>query len=306
MRRPVSAHGGMWISTLIWGANFAVIKYTLRDIPPLPFTAIRFASGSLVLVLVLGWLGRLRMPPAGLLLPLLLYGVIGNTLYQLCFISGLARTSATNGALILASLPTMVTISAAFLGFERPSRAQLWGVVVATVGVVLVILGGHSTLQKGGLLGDGLMLAATVFWTAYTLGMRRLSGKLPPLEVTAWTLFTGTPGLVVAGIPGLLRLDWTAVTPGAWSGIAYSALLSLSVAYILWSRAIEQLGAGRTAIYSCVIPVVATLVAIVLLGEQPTLFHFLGGPLVLGGVLLTQSRPRSLVPGNPIEEELVS
>jgi drug/metabolite transporter (DMT)-like permease len=306
MRRPVSAHGGMWISTLIWGANFAVMKYALRDIPPFPFTAIRFASGSLVLVLVLLWLGRLRMPPAGLFRPLLVYGVIGNTIYQLCFISGLARTSATNSALILASLPTMVTISAAFLGLEQPSRSQLWGVAVATVGVILVILGGHSRLQGGSLLGDGLMLAATMLWTAYTLGMRQLSRRLPPIEATAWTLFTGTPGLVIAGIPGLLRVNWTAVTLGAWSGVAYSALLSLSVAYILWSRAIEQLGAGRTAIYSCVIPIVATLVAILLLGEHPTLFHFIGGPLVVGGVLLTQSQPRPLARPETGEEELVS
>jgi drug/metabolite transporter (DMT)-like permease len=275
----------MLVTTLIWGANFSVVKLALREIPPIPLTGIRFVTGSFLLGLTLIWQGRLRRPPAGLLRPLIIYGLIGNTVYQLCFINGLARTSATNSALILASLPTMVTLSAAALGLEHPSRRQFWGVVLATTGVALVVQGRARAGADGGLVGDGLMLAATCCWTAYSLGLRTLSGKLPPLELTAWTLFTGTPGLVVVALPGLLRLEWAAVSPAGWGAVAYSAILSLTAAYFLWSRSIRQLGAGPTAIYSCAVPLVAAVVAILLLGEHPTWLHFAGGALIVSGVL---------------------
>ncbi|HXW96876.1 MAG TPA: DMT family transporter [Gemmatimonadales bacterium] len=287
MRRPFSPHLGMVLTTLIWGANYTVVKLAIREIPPFPFTAIRFAAGSLVLGAVLALGGRLRRPPPGLLLRLIVLGVTGNTCYQLCFISGLARTSATNSALILGSLPAMVAVSAGVLGLEHHSSRQRWGILFATLGVIAVVLGRRGPVGGASHLGDGLMLAATGCWTAYSLGMRRLSGRMPPLELTAWTLFTGTPGLVLAALPGFVGMQWGAVSTAAWGGVAYSAVLSLTVAYVLWSVGIRALGAGRTAIYSCGVPLVAATIAMLFLGERPNLAHALGAALIVGGVLLT-------------------
>ena len=289
----------MLLTTLIWGGNFTISKLALREIPPLQFTAIRFVAGSLVLAIVLLRLDRLRWPPAGMGWPLIILGLIGNTLYQLCFIHGLFRTSATDAALILASLPTMVTVSAALLGLEQTTVRQRWGVVLATTGVVAIVLRNGFGQGGGDLVGDLLMLAATGCWTIYSLGLRRISGSMPALELTAWTLFTGTPGLFLMGLPGLVALDWGGVSLAGWAAVGYAALLSLTAAYVLWSRSIRALGAGRTAIYSCGVPLVAATVALLLLGEQPTLAHALGATLIISGVLLSN---RGLVPSTPPPE----
>ena len=298
-RARASAHLGMLLTTLIWGGNFTISKLALREIPPLQFTAIRFVAGSLVLAIVLLRLDRLRWPPAGMGWPLIILGLIGNTLYQLCFIHGLFRTSATDAALILASLPTMVTVSAALLGLEQTTVRQRWGVVLATTGVVAIVLRNGFGQGGGDLVGDLLMLAATGCWTIYSLGLRRISGSMPALELTAWTLFTGTPGLFLMGLPGLVALDWGGVSVAGWAAVGYAALLSLTAAYVLWSRSIRALGAGRTAIYSCGVPLVAATVALLLLGEQPTLAHALGATLIISGVLLSN---RGLVPSTPPPE----
>ena len=298
-RSRASAHLGMLLTTLIWGGNFTISKLALREIPPLPFTAIRFVAGSLVLAIVLWRLDRLRWPPAGMGWPLIVLGIIGNTLYQLCFIHGLFRTSATDAALILASLPTIVTVSAGLLGLEQTTPRQRWGVVLATAGVVAIVQRNGLGQGGGDQVGDQLMHSATGCWTVYSLGLRRISGSMPALELTAWTLFTGTPGLLIVGLPGLVALDWGGVSTVGWAAVAYAALLSLTAAYVLWSRSIQALGAGRTAIYSCGVPLVAAIVALLLLGEQPTIAHAIGATLIIAGVLLSN---RALVQATPPAE----
>jgi drug/metabolite transporter (DMT)-like permease len=105
-------------------------------------------------------------------------------------------------------------------------------------------------------------------------------------------MFTGTPALVLAGLPAIAVVEWRAVSVAAWSATAYAALLSLTAAYFLWSRSIQQLGAARTAIYSCGVPLVAAAIAVVLLGERPTPTHVVGALLIVAGVLLSQREGR--------------
>ncbi len=281
---------GLLLVVLFWGGNFSVSKLALAEIPPLPFTAIRFAAGSALLWLVVrGREGR-ATPPPGTLGPLLGLGVLGNTVYQLCFIQGLARTTATNSALILASMPTVVTVGGGLLGLERTTARERWALALATVGVVAVVLARGGGMAGGDLVGDLLMLGAVLCWAGYTLGLRRLGTGLSPLALTTWTMVLGTPGLVLAGLPGLVRLDWGTVSPTAWAALAYATLLSLVAAYLLWSHGVQRLGAGRAALLTLLTPLVATVTAMLLLHERPGPVHLAGGACILGGVLLGRRR----------------
>jgi len=286
MRRPVSPHFEMLLTVLFWGVNFTATKVAMVSIPPLAFTAIRFSVGTALLWLILWRLEpehRLARESVGAVIVL---GLIGNTLYQICFITGLAATTATNTSLILSAMPAVVTVAAGALGMERVTRRQAWALVLATLGVITVIASRGLALSQGDWSGDLRILLAVFFWTGYTLGLRRLGVRMTPLGVTAWTLLTGTPGLILAGLPGLLRLQWTTIGWGAWVGLAYSTLFSLVAAYILWSRGVQRIGASRAALYTCATPLIATGVAVLVLGERPTLAHLVGGVLIIGGVVL--------------------
>lgn len=284
MRQPLSPHLEMLLVVLIWGGNFTASKVAFLSIPPLAFTAIRFIIGSLVLWLLLRRRGGDRLPPRDLLWPLLVLGLLGNTLYQLCFITGLARTTATNASLILSAMPTVVTVSAGLLGLERITTRQRGGLALATLGVLVVVA--SRGLAHGDWRGDLLILAAVLCWTAYTIGLRRLGGRISSLSATAWTMILGTPGLVLAGGSDLGRVGWGGVTWQAWTGLAYSTVLSLLAAYILWTRAVLRIGASRAALYTCITPLIATTIAMAILHEQPTWVHLAGGVLIVSGVLL--------------------
>jgi drug/metabolite transporter (DMT)-like permease len=270
----------MLLVCLIWGMNFSVTKSAFDQLPPLPFTAIRFAVSSLLLWGIIRLTeGSARLPREALV-KLVVLGLVGNSLYQLAFMLGLARTTATNSALILSTVPTVVAVMAGALGLERITARMWCGIALGTIGVVLVI----ATFA-----GDLLTVLAVLCWAGYTVGLRRVPQGVSPLRVTAITTIAGTPVLVLTGLPGVLRLDWSAVGADAWLAVAYSSVLSLVVAYLLWNRSVKAIGGARTAVYMCLTPVVAVFGAWLLLGERPHPLQAVGAVFIIIGVLLTRT-----------------
>jgi drug/metabolite transporter (DMT)-like permease len=290
-RRPAltAQDAGMLLVCLIWGLNFSVTKIALEQIPPLPFTAIRFVAASLLLWFVLRLVeGPAQIPP-GELKKLVLLGLVGNTFYQLAFTVGLSRTTATNSALILSTVPTVVALFAGALGLERITPKMWFGIALGTVGVILVIATRGVGFDVKTLPGDLLTVLAVLCWAGYTVGLRRAVSGISTLRVTTITTLAGTPGLVLAGIPGMLRLNWGTIRPDAWLALGYAAVLSLVVAYLLWNRSVKAVGGTRTAIYMCITPLFAVAGAWLLLGERPHPLQGLGAILIIAGVLLTRA-----------------
>ncbi len=278
----------MLLVTLIWGTNFTVMKLGLAVMPPLAYTAIRFVIACVLLWAVLRWREGPVAIPREMLWPLVGLGLLGNTLYQLAFTMALALSTATNCALILSTMPAVVATLGHVTGIEPTTRRMRWGIAIATLGVALVVAARGVAFDTTTLRGDLLAIAATLCWSAYTLGLRQLPKTLSPLAVTAHTTFTGTPGLVLAGLPGTLAVDWAAVPPVAWGSLAYASLLSLGVAYLIWNASVARVGSSRTAIYMCVTPVVAALVAWAVLGERLVPLQGGGAVLIVLGVWLTR------------------
>jgi drug/metabolite transporter (DMT)-like permease len=280
----------MLLVVLIWGANFSVVKGTLAQIPPLAFTALRFTIAALALSLVLRLHeGRIEAPqPQGSWPRLIALGVLGNTLYQIVFVIGLSMTTAANSSLIIATTPMLVALFGALLGIERLTRNIGAGVALGFTGVTLVLIGRGATLSLATLGGDLLSLLAAFCWAGYTLGVRSLGRGLSPLGITTLTMITGTPGLFLIGLPAIFQTNWANVTLTGWGGLAYSALFGIVLAYVLWNNSVRKVGSSRTAIYGCVIPIIATLVAWPALGERPVPMQAVGAALVIGGVLLTR------------------
>ena len=280
----------MLVVVLIWGINFSATKLAFRDFDPLAFTAVRFTLASLLFILVLWRIeGSLRLP-AGAFGRLALLGIIGNSIYQTLFVVGLSRTTATNSSLVLASMPAMVAALGAATGTERLSRDGRRGLILASLGVLLVVAAKGATFSMRTIGGDLLTLLAVVCWAVFTLGVRRFALRVSTLGITAWTTILGTPLLLLIGLPAVLRADWSGVSGEGWGALAYSSLLSLVVAYILWNRSIARVGSNRTAVFACVTPLIAMTSAMLVLGERPRAIQLVGGVMILAGVLLSQRR----------------
>jgi drug/metabolite transporter (DMT)-like permease len=280
----------MVLVSLIWGANFAVSKYALQHMAPLSFSAFRFTVASVMLIGVARSIGSHGPLPRRTLLGLAALGVIGNTFYQTAFMTGLKVTSATNSAMIVAFLPVLVALLGTLFGIERASRAMWAGVFLGSLGVALVVGGKGLDWESGALGGDLLVLFATLCWACYTVGVRRVGKDVDPLQITTITIAAGAAGLLLVAAPSLARESWSSFSLKTWGAIAYATVFALVLSYPLYNRAVQGIGSGRTALYNCLTPLVAMLVAWITLGEVPTWIQYAGVGLVLGGVLLAMTR----------------
>jgi drug/metabolite transporter (DMT)-like permease len=282
--------GGLILLTLIWGANFSVVKWGLDFLTPLAFNALRFPVGCLVLGAAALSIGPLPRPGRADLPRLILLGLLGNGVYQLLFIYGLDLTRAGNAALLLATIPVWTLLFSA-LAREGTLDGRVFAGIAATfAGMLLVVAGGAQevALGTGSLRGDIFMVLAAMSWAGYTVGSRPLIVRYGAIPVTAWTLWIGAAGLVLIGVPDLIATDWAAVPLGAWASVAFAGLLGLGLAYLIWYRAVLQLGSARTAAYSNLIPVVALIIAWILLGEVPTPLQVGGAAIILAGIVLAR------------------
>jgi drug/metabolite transporter (DMT)-like permease len=282
---------GLILLTLIWGVNFAIIKVALETFEPFAFNALRFPIAAAVLWGALRWQGKVPMPPREDLGRVLLLGFLGNLAYQLLFIVGMDLTLAGNASLMLATAPVWTLVLASLLGVESHGPKVWIGVVTTLVGMLFVVLGGGSS--PGGPsalpLGDGLLVLAAITWSIYTVLGQGLTRKHGALAVTAWTLWIGTSGLIVLGIPALTRTNFSTAGLGAWAAVVYAGVFAIALAYLLWYRGVEAIGSSKTAAFSNLIPVVALTTAAIWLGERPTALQLGGAAIVIGGVWLTRS-----------------
>lgn len=282
---------GLVVLAVIWGVNFPLIKAALEVVPPLAFNALRFPLAALALLVLVRRMGvdlRIEGRHVGAVVAL---GLLGNVVYQLLFILGVARTSAGNASLVLATSPAWTVLLSVLTGQERPGGRVWIGVACTIAGMGLVVVGGRG-LSFGGetLAGDLLMMAASVAWAAYTVGSRPLVRRYGAMPVTAWTLWVGTVGVVAMGAAPLRAQDVGSYSPGLWFTVVYAGVLSISVAYALWNRGVQRLGNSRTAVYSNLVPVVALGAAWAALGERPQPLQLLGAAVILGGLRLTRTR----------------
>ena len=280
----------MVMVVLIWGTNFSVTKAVLDSLPPLIFTALRFALASVVLLVLLRVLEPKRSISKSTWLKLIVIGIIGNTLYQPAFILGLHNTTATNSAVVIGSLPGVVALLAWLFRIEKLSPVVSVGIGLSLAGVFMVVGAGGISIGGENTLGDLLTLLAVFCWAAYTLGLRRIDPELSPLRITTITTVAGTPALIALGVGEGAALDWGSIPAASYIAVMYASLFSLVAAYFLYNTGVKRLGASRASVYSCFIPLVGVVVAWLFLDERPLPLQAVGAVVVMVGVWLTRKR----------------
>ncbi|MGA9773378.1 MAG: EamA family transporter [Blastocatellia bacterium] len=278
------------LMTVIWGSNFTAIKYSLEDLLPLSFNGLRFAIASIVMLVVVFASGGNFKVARGDGLRLFVLGLFANTLYQSLFILGMARTTAGNAALILATTPFFTAVISRIRKHEYFQARGVAGLLLAFAGIALIIFSGHKEVSFGEtVLGDSLLIASSVCWALYTVGSKPLVHFYGPIKTTAIMMVSGTPVLLLICAPSLIEQDWSRVRYVAWIGLVYSAVFAIAIAYIIWNQGVRKIGSTRTAIYSNITPVVAVLVAWPALGEAPTVGQLVGAFVIFTGLYFVRN-----------------
>jgi drug/metabolite transporter (DMT)-like permease len=275
---------------LVWGVNFSVVKRTLDEMSPLSFNALRFALATTLILILLRASGETLKVPRQDWGRLLLLGLIGNTTYQLLFINGLARTTASHSSLLLSTTPIFVALLSTALGIERVRGLAWLGIFLCFGGISLIVQGSGEGLGLASqtLGGDLLTLAATTCWATYTVFSKPMLERYSPLKLTTLTMMMGTVVLFLLSLPELARQDWGLVSWQGWLGLIYSFSLAIALGYVVWYTGVSRIGAARTAVYSNLIPVVGVATAWLALGERLVPLQIAGAAVVLVGIYVTR------------------
>jgi drug/metabolite transporter (DMT)-like permease len=286
-RAAMLTEASLFLAVLFLGTNPVAVKLAVSEVSPLPFVAIRFTLAGLV-VLGLVFLLGLDRPGRGDLLRMAGVGLIGVGMNNVAFTFGVSLTTASETALIYAAVPIWGILLGLALGLERPTLWGILGVALAFLGVGVVVYGGLGGGGGTSIVGDLLVVVATMCWGSYAVLSLPLLRSYSPLVVAAYTMLFGGLAALLIAVPGLLDVDWEAVSRGAWGAVAYSTLLVAAFGFAAWQAGISRIGANRVLVYQYLITLVGVTSGVLLLGESLTINKILGGAVILVGVYLTR------------------
>jgi drug/metabolite transporter (DMT)-like permease len=277
------------LMALIWGVNFSVVKFATEVMSPLAFTGLRVMLAAVVLLSLVFVRGG-TFPTRREILTLMTLGMLGNGLYQILFVEGVARTKVGNAALIVAAAPAFIAIMSRAGGIERVGRRVLLGIALSLGGVIIVVLGSaHASNGNVTLLGTLLVFLGTLCWTTFTVLLQPYARRLDPIQLSAFTMLGGSLPLLIATPRALIATDWSRLGIQGWGAVFYASVISMGVAYLFWYRGLRVLGPTRTAVYSNLQPVIAILVAWIFLHEAPTVWQGVGTATIMTGLFLTRT-----------------
>ncbi|MBL0928712.1 MAG: DMT family transporter [Alphaproteobacteria bacterium] len=290
--KPASALTGYaWglFAISIWVAWMVATRAGAKsDLDAYDLTALRFAPAALIMLPV-AW--RHGINPARIgwgVWAILVCGA--GVIYSVASATGFRYAPISHGSVLLpGTMPLFTAILSVLILGERIAGPRKLGFALVPVGVVtLVFAGAHDGATGQEWIGQSIFVAVATLWAAYTVTIRK-TGIAPHIAIAyvcVWSAILFLPPYAVhvltAQSPGLLRASW-----GEWAVQAlFQGVLSSVVSLYAYNRAIAILGSSRAAALASLVPVLASLSAIPILGEWPTSTDWLGLAAITAGVYL--------------------
>ncbi len=278
------------VTTLCWGLNAIFGKLAINEISPMQLVTFRWL-GVVILLTIFARKHIVRdWPILRRHLPFLcLMGSCGFTAFNALFYVAAHHTSAINIGILQGSIPIYVLLGSWLAWRHQITRVQVMGVVVTMIGVIIVASGGDwNELQNLSVnRGDLFMLIACLFYAAYSIGLSRRP------NVSALGLFAIMAGVAwLTSIPVVAietyQQGWQMPSLTGWAIAAAVTLLPSLVAQLFFIQGVALIGPGRAGVFVNLVPVFASIMAVVFLQEAFQSHHALSLILVLGGIWLSE------------------
>ena len=265
----------------IWGGSFLCMRVAAPEFGPLALVEVRLLLGTVILLPFL-WRARARITRAHW--PrFALIGALNSAIPFTLFAWGAQRAPAGIGA-IANSMTVLFAALVAFVGFgERIGTRRAIALITGFIGVVILASG-----RTAGANVTGAALAGTAASLCYGMAVnltRHWLADLPPVVAVAGTLTCGT----LIALP-LAIFAWPSapVTTASWLAAGVLGIVCTGVAYVLFFRLIQRIGAPRATTSTYLVPIFGVAWAWLLLGERPTWTMVASAALILGSVILSQ------------------
>ena len=293
------AFAALFTAGVLWGSTFLVGKIVLAAIGPTWLIVWRLGLASLVLLPLVPWprlaaqwtRGEVGWPDAARVVVGSL--VAGYVVFVMQF-EGLARTTSSSAALLVAVAPPLLAVGAAVVDGERAGRTAWLAIAVSAAGVVLLV---GAPGPGRSLLGDALCAGSMVGAVAWTLLSRRVGRRVGALPAMALQFAVG--GLLL--LPFALWREGPPPSLGGWPlvGVVFLGTVCTAGTFVLFTWGVMRVEAARAGVISNVEPVVGTLLGVLILGDHLGPFSIAGGALLVVAALLATRSETAVVPDAP-------
>jgi drug/metabolite transporter (DMT)-like permease len=274
-------------ANVVYATSYVATRVTLSGVPPATLALARLVVGALVLAPLGGSRAGARPLSRDDRRTIAWMGLLGFAGAYVLSHWGIARSTATNAALLIVVEPlSLMLLSPAYLG-EHLSRREAVGAAMALAGTTLVVVNGIPGVTEKLVphwQGDLLLVLAGVAYAAYSLLGRRVLDRHAPLGVTVRSLVWGA-----AGIFPVAAAEWASGSRPLWTasavaGTLYLAVVITALGYVAWNWALARVPAPRAALFLNVQPIAGALLGAALLGEPVTIFTVAGGAAIVAGL----------------------
>jgi len=277
------------LANVLWACSYVAAKVALRDVSVNLMLALRMGMAALVLLpLLIARRGELNLTRRDLP-QLALLALVGFVINKLLEYGGLALTTASDVALLITSESIYTAALSWLLLRERFRPLTGAALLLGFAGVYLIIERSLvPNIPAGGgawrVVGDLLVVLALIFEALYTVRGKALLVKHSPLLVTAAAIVGSMVFWLPLGGWEVLHSGWPSISLPAWLAIGWMAIMSTAIAYLLWFQGLAKVEGSAAASALFIQPLLGTLLAIVLLGDQLTPTTIIGGILIIVSV----------------------
>jgi drug/metabolite transporter (DMT)-like permease len=295
---------------LIWAVNFIAAKIGLRSLPAATLASFRVVLAGAVMVPCYLLCSRLpafrevvevrrrKLSPGDLWI-FLYMGFFGVTINQICFTVGLRNTSVSHASVIVGMGPIYTLIFAVLFKLEAATWRKAIGMILAFAGIAVMASENGISPHSPSVLGDAITMTGSIGFAMYMVLGKRLGGRYDPLTMTAFSHYAGALLVLPVAIYRAFALGsaehWHAIAWSGWAALSYMVIFSSAVAYLFYFWLLRYLEASQLSAFTYLLPVVATVLGILWLGEEGSWSQVLGGALALGGVYWIESGRTSAV-----------
>ena len=297
VRPPAWAYASLATSMLLVGSYVGLSRLLVAVFPVLLLAWLRFGIAALAMA---HWVRRRpgEAPLSGHDRKLLFWeSFLGNFLFSICMLYGVALTSALAAGVAMAAIPAAVALlSRLFLG-ERIRPRVAAAIACAALGIAGLALARQAPPagpaadatgagQATTLLGYALLLVAVLCEASYVVIGKRLTGNVAPRRISALINLWGLALVTPFGVWQALRFDFSAVHAGSWLLLVFYAIAASVVTVWLWMQGLRHVPSSHAGVFTVLLPVSAALVGVVVLGEGFGWAHLAAFGLALLGLLL--------------------
>ena len=282
-KKQALLYGAAMLATFLWASAFPATRYALEYYSPVSLMVMRFGAASITLIIV-GILKKIRLPKLKDLPLFAASGLSGVFLYSYLFNTGSVSVSAGVSSFIIASSPIFTLVLTRLLLKEIVKPICWIGVLISFVGLAVVTL--TQTTEFSFDIGVILIICAAISSGIYSTVMRILTKSYNALEATTYTIVAGTLGTLLFLPTAIGEMPYSILTVNLI--VVFMGVFPAALAYLAWSYALSK--AKKTAhvtVFSYLIPLISALLAYLWLGETLSIFTFIGGLVIIAGMLMT-------------------